>query len=346
MNLKRSLRLSLPGALLGLAMASQAAPAAVTFDTTPRPGQHQRQLMDVRAVMTMKLEPGPGATDEQRSKLEQAGQFMSQTGPIKMSMQMQQTLKVDAPDAKGWLPLTVEFNSLSGSMEAGGKAMPLPKSGAGNMRVSGRFNPKDFDFELDKFEGGPAGMAEAMTQRGRSLVAEALQVHKALAERPLKIGDSVEVPFNMNLPMPMPGGAGDMQSQARYTLVRLDKGVAYFDVSLVIDLDVNTPLPPAKAASAAPSAPVASAAAASAPDAATAVDAQPRMVQMKIKATGSGSSALRLSDRLPLSSQMKMDMKMVADGPDNARMTMDMDMTMTSKGESLPRGAAAKKKKP
>jgi len=346
-NLKPFLRLSLPCTLLGLALASHATPAAVRFDTVPRAGQHQRQLMDVRAVMTMKLEPGPAASPEERAKLEQAGDFMSRNGPIKMAMQMQETLKVGAADAKGWLPVTVDLKSLSGSMEAGGKTVPLPRAGAGDIRVSGRFNPKDFGFEVQMVDGGPAGMAEVMTQRGRSLLGDALQIHKALAERPLKIGESVEVPYNVALPMPMPGGAGEMQSKIRYTLNRLDKGVAYFDLNLVMDMDVNTTLPPpARAASAAADA---ASQAASAPDAASTLntaDAPARTLQMKIKATGSGSSSLRLSDRLPLSSQMKMVMKMVADGPDNTRMTMDMDMTLQSRGESLARGTAAKRKKP
>lgn len=347
MSLSRYVSFSLPAVLLSLAMATHAAPPAVRFDTAPRPGQHQRQLMDVRAVMTMKLEPGPAASAEERARLEQAGEFMSRNGPVKMAMQMQETLKVGAADAKGWLPVVVDLKSLGGSMETGGKTVPLPTAGAGDIRVSGKFHPKDFGFEVQKVDGGPAGMAEVMRQRGRTMLGDALQIHKALAERPLNIGESVEVPYNVNLPLPMPGGAGEMQSKIRYTLTRLDKGVAYFDLNLAIDMDANTPLPArARAASAAADA---ASQAASAPEAASTLDtaaAPARTVQLKIKATGSGSSSLRLSDRLPLNSQIKMDMKVVADGPDNARMTMDMNMTVQSRGESLARGAAEKKKRP
>ena len=49
-----------------------------------------------------------------------------------------------------------------------------------------------------------------------------------------------------------------------------------------------------------------------------------------------------MSDRLPLSSQLTMDMKMTMDGPDNNRILMDMDMTLRSKGESLAKPAAKK----
>ena len=66
------LRPTLLGALLGLQIAAQAAPAApaeVRFDTTPRAGMYQRQTMDMKSTMSMRVEAGPDATEEQRAKI-------------------------------------------------------------------------------------------------------------------------------------------------------------------------------------------------------------------------------------------------------------------------------------
>ena len=66
---------------------------------------------------------------------------------------------------------------------------------------------------------------------------------------------------------------------------------------------------------------------------------------MVMNGKATGTSALRLTDRLLLASQMNMTMKATFDGPDNARMLMDMDMTMSSKGEALGLCTAPAKKK-
>ncbi|WP_457445499.1 hypothetical protein [Roseateles sp. P5_E4] len=331
MTIASPLRLPLLGALLGLNLAAQAAPsapAAVSFDTTPRAGQHQRQRIDLQAVMKMRVEAGPDATDEQRAKAAQAAEGMALMGPMKMSMHMEQTMQVGAADTAGWLPLSLAVGAKGGSVEIGGKPTPLPNLGKTDMRIAARFNPKDFGFEVQKVEGGSPELSEAMSNQGKAAISESLQLLKALSQRPLKVGDSVEVPLNMALPMPLPGGAGGMQGLVRYTLARVDKGVAHFDLSMDLNMNIDTPLPrPAAAASAASGA---------------AADAAPPMLHMQITGGGKGTSSLRLADRLPLASQLAMDMKMTMNGPDNGRMFMDMDMVVQSKGESLAKPAAAK----
>jgi hypothetical protein len=329
-----SFRFSLIATLLGTALAGQAAPAApaaptqVAFDTTPRAGQHQRQTIDLKAVMAMRLEAGADATDEQRAKIAQAAERMAQMGAMKMNMQMQQTMKVGAPDAAGWLPLTMAVATKAATIEVGGRSVPLPNAQASDMSFTARFNPQDFGFEVQQLEGLSPQMAEVMRSRGIAAIGEALQLYKALAQKPMKVGDSVDVPLTMALPMPLPGGAGAMQGLVRYTLARVDRGVAHFDLGLELKMDVDTPVP-------AP-------AAASAPQGAEAP--APQSLKMQITGSGKGSSSLRLSDRLPLANRMAMTMKMVMNGPDNGRMFMDMDMTMQSRGESLAKPAAVKKK--
>lgn len=316
-------------ALLGLQITAHAAPAGVVFDTTPRAGQHQRQVIDMQMTMDTRLQAGADATDEQRAKIEQAAQQMAQMGPLKMKMRMEQTLRVGQPDAQGWLPLTVAVANQGGELAMGGNKRPMPQDKTRDLTVSARFNPKDFAFELQQVQGA-AEVSELMRKQGMGMVNEALQLAKTLSQRELKIGESVEVPLNMALPVPMPGGAGQMDSKVRYTLKRVERGVAHFDLSMDMQVSANSPLP-APAASAASGADAASAAA-------------PQMLAMQLSGTGKGTSSLRLSDRLPLLSQMTMDMKMdIEGGADKGRMLMDMQMQMQSKGESLAKPAAKKK---
>ena len=244
MTLATPLRLPLFGALLGLNLAAQAAPSApvaVSFDTTPRAGQHQRLQIDLQATMKMRVEAGPEATDEQRAKIATAAENIDRMGPMKMAMRMEQTMKVDAPDAEGWLPISLTVGAKSGSVEINGKPTQLPNLAKIDMSFAARFNPKDFGFEMQKFEGGSPEMNEAMLNQGKNALSESLQLFKALSQRPLKIGESVEVPLKMALPMPLPGGAGAMQGQVRYTLKRVDKGVAHFDLNMELDMKVDTP---------------------------------------------------------------------------------------------------------
>lgn len=328
------LRAPLLGTLLGLHLLSPAAspsPAEVRFDTTPRAGQQQRQLIDMRSTMTMRVEPGPDATEEQRAKVAQvAERIAAQGGPIKMHLQMSHTTRVDQPDADGWLPMTYVSADRKTTLEMGGKVVPTPQDANADLTITARFNPRDFAFEVKNVAGGAPGMQALMTTQGQAMLADAFKLHKALAERSLKVGDSVDVPMNLSLPVPLPGGAGAMQGQVRYTLARVERGVAYFDLSMTLNANLETPMPPAPAASGA-SAPEASAA--------------PRTLRVVMNGQATGTSSLRLTDRLPLASQMVMTMKATFDGPDNARMLMDMDMTMQSKGEALGlRTAPAKKK--
>lgn len=342
-NLASPLRLTLLGTLLGFNIAAQAAPApaAVSFDTTPRAGQHQRQLIDLKAVMKMRMEATPEATDEQRAKIEQAAQRMSQMGAMKFSTQMEQTMKVDQADAEGWLPLTVSIASKGGSMEVGGKAIPMPDTQAMNASYTARFNPKDFSFDFQQVQSSSPQIAEAMKAQGSAMINESLQLFKALSQRPLKVGDSVDVPVTMALPVPLPGGAGAMQGNVRYTLARVDRGVAHFDLNMDLKMDISAPLPSAPASAAS--------AASAASDSAGTAAAPAKTLQMQIGGSGKGTASLRLADRLPLSSKLAMDMKMTMNGPDNGRMLMDMDMVVASKGESLAKPAPTKapaKKKP
>jgi hypothetical protein len=333
-----TLRPLLATTLLATSATTWAAPTA-TFDTTPRPGQHQRQRVEMQMKITTHVEAAPGASDEERARIAERAAQLAQTGPVTMALKMEQTLLVGRPDPAGWLPVQLSATPRGGSFEVGGQVRPIPASDTPKTSLSARFNPRDFSYEIVKFQGN-AALSDALRQAANNTMGEALQLFKALAQRPMKVGDSVDLPMKVPLPVPVPGSNGGLDSNLRYTLVRVARGVAYFD--LAMDLNISAELPaqpqPAQAASAAPPA----AAASSASQAASAEAAG--MLRLQASGTAKGTSALRLSDRLPLSSQLAMDMRMNMQGPDNARMSFDMALSMKSEGESL--GKARAKKKP
>ena len=182
---------------------------------------------------------------------------------------------------------------------------------------------------MQKVDGMPE-LTELLRAQGTAMVNEALQLSKALSRRPMKVGDSVDVPLSLTLPVPLPGGAGSMGGQVHYKLTRLERGVAYFDLAMDLAADVSAPVP--------------TPAAAPADSAASAASATPKTMHIVVNGSGKGQSALRLADRLPLSNQLAMTMQMTMDMPDNGVMHMDMDLNMNAKGESLAKPVAAKKK--
>lgn len=316
------LRIAVAGSFLGLQLIARAAePAAVAFDVTPQAGQYQRQLLDMQVTTTTRLVAAPNANEEERARIAQAQQQNPQ-GPVKMSLRVEQTQRVGQPDDRGWLPLTLSSTSKGGDIELGGKKRALPQDKKLDLLVQARFNPKDHAFDLQQVLGG-GDADEQLRTKGAAMVTEALQLPKALGERPLKVGDSVDVPMKMALPFAVPDSDGQMNSKLRYTLKRVDKGIAHFDLSMDMQIQATAPLPAASEASDA---------------------AAPQTMNLQLSGSGKGSSTLRLADRLPLSSLLNLDVRMAMQAPDNGRVLMSMRMQMKSKGESLAKPAAAKKK--
>lgn len=315
---------ALLGAPLSAPLNAVAAPPAVRFDTAPRAGQHQRLNVSIQSTMRMNVEAGPEASEAQHARIAQQAQQMSQMGAIAMDMSLQQTLQVDRPDAQGWLPLNVLIDQQRMTMRVGEQALPQPPAPRPDLRVQGRFNPRDFGFELQKIEGGPALDAALQAQAGK-LVNDLFQLQKALNHRPIRPGETLELPLDLPLPVPVPGASGAMQGQVRYTLRQVSQGIAVFDTAMQMQIDMDLPGPPAPAASAA-----------SEPASAPQAEA-PQRARLQISGGGSGVSRLRLTDNLMQSSEMKLDMQMRMNQPGGALMRTDLQMTMTSRGETLSR---------
>jgi len=306
-----SLRPRLAGALFGLLAGAAFAVPPVTevalLDMTPRPNQQQRQTVDMQAVMNVRIEPRADASDAERARAEQARSMM----PMTMKSRMEQTLQTGAQRKDGWIPLSLNQRMLDFTLTAGnGATLPVPPANMANLKFSARFNPKDFAFDIEEVQGDAE---EQFRTLSATTLTKFLAIAKALHEHKIKVGESFELPMDMPLQMPVPSASGgQMKGMLRYTLNRVDKGIAYFDVAT--DLDINASMvPPAGAASSVPTGPM----------------------DMQAKGGGKGQFTLRLADRLALSSDMGMQMHMTVNSPNGDVMFMDMDMQMKGRGESL-----------
>lgn len=296
------------GLLTSTVLAAKPAAEPPLMDMTPRPNQHQRQTFDMQALMTMRIEPRAEATDEEKARAEQAQTAM----PMTMKMRLQQTMRTGGLKADGWMPLTLDHRTLDMAMTtATGVPVPLPPSKAGNMTITARFHPQELRFELDTVQSQQP-LDDSLKPMMNNLMNQVLGMAQAMRGKKLVVGESFELPLDAALPMPGPGpNGGQLKGQLRYTLTRLDKGIAYFDVGMT--LDMNAAVTPPAGASAPAAGPV----------------------NMTAQGGGQGKFSMRLADRLALTSDMSMQTKMTINVPNGDVVRMDMDMTMKGRGESL-----------
>lgn len=306
--------------LSGTVLAAKPAAEVPLMDMTPRPNQHQRQTMDMQALMNVRIEPRAGATDEEKARAQQSQAAM----PMTMKLRLQQTMRTGALKADGWMPLTLDHRTMDLSMTtATGVPVPLPTAKTGNMTITARLHPQDLRFELDTVQGQQP-LDEQMKPMMNNLMNQMLGMAKAVRGKSLVVGESFDMPLDAALPMPGPGpNGGQLKGQIRYTLTRLDKGIAYFDAGMTLDMNASV-TPPASASAPADGA--------SAPAAGA--------VNMSAQGGGQGKFSMRLADRLALTSDMSLQTQMTINVPNGDVVKMDMDMTMKGRGESLKPVAA------
>lgn len=324
--------LSLATALaLHAAIATPAALAqtSVKLNLVPLPSTRQQVdlTMDTRMNMSMRLPAD--APEQARAEAEQLKAAM----PLTMTMAMRQTLSTSAKAADGGYTLDAEMATLKTEMRnASGQLQPLPPP------MTFRFNArlKDDQFEQIDMQLPATAASQALSKElQEQLFNQSFDWMRKFNGVTLKVGESIEVPVEMNLPMGPSKQLGKVVG--RYTLTGVRQGVASFDVAVTMAMDVALPVS-APASAAATSAAASSATEAAAPAPAASAPAE---VKGSMTATGSGKMDVRLADRLMLRSTMSMTMGMDMAGPQGKLLRMDTQMNMASTGKALP---AVKKK--
>ncbi|PIM50524.1 hypothetical protein CS062_24560 [Roseateles chitinivorans] len=306
------------------------AQASVKLNLVPLPSVRQQVdlTMDTRMNMSMRLPEN--APEQARAEAEQLKAAM----PMTMTMAMRQTLSTSPKAADGSYTLEAEMATLKSEMRnAAGQPQALPPPMT--FRFTARL--KDDQFEQIDMQLPAAAASQALSKElQEQIFNQSFDWMRKFNGVTLKVGESVEVPVEMNLPMGASKQLGKVLG--RYTLTGVRQGVASFDVAVTMAMDVALPVSSPASAASAPAATASGPTDLTAPAPAASAPAE---VKGSMTANGSGKMDIRLADRLMLRSTMSMTMGMDMAGPQGKLLRMDTQMTMASTGKALP---AAKKK--
>ena len=306
--------------LASVTTAGQAQPtdASVTLSMIPLPNSQQLMDLRVRMVTDMKVTPREGASEEELQQLR--AKLAAVKMPLRFDMTLQQRLQTGLLDAQRRMPISASIESSQMEVRNGeGELLPgMPAKGLSDMRFSARV--VDGRYEDIRVNG----------ENLRKLTPELLEAtfrktFDALAQlngARLKVGESIELPLEMALPLPgAPSFSNATKVLTRYTLTRVQAGVAYFDIGATLDFRADLPLPPAAASAAA--------------SAAEGAPATPRSQELMVSGKGTGQLQLRLADRLPLRNDLDMEASMHMALPDGHAMQMTVQVQTTSVGRAL-----------
>lgn len=299
----------------GLAGADE---APVTLNLLPPPQVHQVQDLRVKMVMDMKLTPREGASEEELQQLTQKMGAVKM--PLIVAMQMRQRLQTGAQDAQRRIPMTARIEASSMEMRTGnGDLVPgVPNRGMPEMEFSADIVNGRYENIRLSGEGMPSMSPKMMENMFRKTFDSLAQLNGAQ----LRLGETVETPLEMNLPLPnVPAGTMGGKVMARYTLTKLEAGVAFFDVSATLDFKMDLPMPAAASAAA---------------SAASAAEVAPQTLKMVMSGSGTGHLQLRLADRLQVHNDLDMHIDMHMPLPQGHAMGMAMQVSLRAEGQSLP----------
>lgn len=304
------------------AASASAATNEVELRFFPLPQQRHQIHSVMRMKMDMRMEPFEGMSEEERAKMEQAMQAAKM--PMSMRSEFDQQVTTTAADKQGNFQLQLRGKSLPLEMSnSAGERVGPPKATV-DIKIDAKLNQKTGSFQSMKM----AGMDAASSGLSEGLLKQLLSSMSALEGRRLKVGESAEMPLDMALPIPK-GPGMDLKMLGRYTLVKLENGVADFDVGVNITMAMNDDKAEAAAAAAA-----AASSAASAPDATASAPTTPLMTA---SGQGQGRMSWRVADRLVLNQAMNLAMNMRMQAPGKPVMNMKVDMEMEASGKNLKR---------
>ncbi|HLO95938.1 MAG TPA: hypothetical protein VK195_16650 [Burkholderiaceae bacterium] len=317
------LRRLVSAACLSLALApalAQADDATITVNLVPLANSHHQHDVRMKFVTDMAIKPREGASAEEVQAL--TTKMGAIKMPLTMMMQLRQHLQTGKADAQGRIPLIARIEQGTMDMRTGdGDLLPgVPNRGMPEMQ----FNADIVDGRYENIRLSGEGAAKLPPALLEGVFRKTFDALGKMNGSHLRVGDSLDLPLEMNLPIPgLPGGSNAGKVTARYTLTKVEAGVAFFDIGASLDFKLDLPMPAAQAASAA-----------SAP--ADAEPPKPSPVQMVMTGGGTGHMQWRLADRLQLHNDMEMQMAMQMPLPEGHAMQMNLQMQMDSDGKALP----------
>ena len=285
------------------ALASKPEPQEVELHFLPQPGDKLRQTIGVNMQMAINMLPGPDMTEEQRDKLLENARKMGKG--MTMNMKMAMRTEASEVDAKG--DYLVHLRGEGGEFkihiaDQPAKDMPNPM---GSLEVDALTNTNRQDFDILRVSGAPSALSNPKLLDGlaQGVLKQAFGAMSSLEGHRMKIGESVEAPFDLQMPMTQLPAQAHVNATAVYTLRAIHHGIATFDTTVKMAMEM-------------------------APN-----EGQPAKIKVAMNGTGAGHLDYRIADRLPLHHDMKATMHMTMQLPGGASTEMDIGMNMLASAE-------------
>jgi hypothetical protein len=289
--------------LLTLSVGVQAQAQEIELRSYPLPGQQQRHTMEMRQTMTGTLSAAEGADEKTRAAVQTRLSALAQG--LKMQSEMVSRQETSAEDAQGNYRLRFQYErarTIIQSESGGSREIASPLAHLEMQAVLNQARGDITDITVLNSDADP----KLLDKVGKS-ISGAVGALKGLEGQTLRIGEPIETPFAMELPMPVPGAGNQMKATMRSTLVALEDGVATIDSVISLTFEIERKAPSGTAT-----------------------------LKARGSGQGGGSMKWRLSDRLVLQSQQSLQMLFDMDMPDGSAMRMQSQMELQSRGESIP----------
>ena len=285
------------------ALAAKAEPQEVVLRFQPQPGDKLRQTVGVNMQMAMNMLPGPDTSEEQRAKLQEGAKRLGKG----MSMDMKMAMRVEASeaDAKGDYLLHLRGEGGQMTVHAGDqppKAVPNP---VGDLELDTLTNVDRNKMEILRVKSTLPGFrdSKALEVLGQGLIKQAFGAMSGLEGRRMRIGESAEIPFDVQMPMAQLPANAHIVATLGFTLKSIRGGIANFDTVVKMKMDMASN------------------------------EGEAQQMTMAMNGGGTGTMAYRIADHLPLRNDMLLSMRMDMQMPADVSMQMDMTMKMDARGE-------------
>ncbi len=278
-------------------------PQEVELHFQPQPGTKMRQTMGMNMQMAMNMLPGPDATEEQRAKLLEGAKKLGKG----MSMDMKMAMRTEASevDAKGDYLLHMRGEGAEVTLNMADqppKAMPNPM---GDLEVDALTNTQHNKMELLRVKSDLPALkdSKALDGMAQGFIKQAFGAMGALEGRRMKIGDSAEIPFDLQMPMAQLPANAHVTTTIAFTLKAIHAGIATFDTVITMKMDMASN------------------------------EGEAQKMKMLMTGAGTGTMEYRIADHLPLRHDMEIAMRMDMQMPADVSMQMDMKMKMHARAE-------------
>ncbi len=289
------------------AMAAQTTTGAqaqsVALHFMPHPGDKLRQTIGLNMQIDMNMLPGPDMSEEQRSQLLEKARKMGKG----MTMDMKMSLRTEASeaDAKGDYLLHLRGEGGEMNLHMPGQPVKAMPHLMGDIELDALTNTARPEFDILRVKGGMAALQDpkALDGMARGVIKQAFGAMSELEGRSMKVGESAEIPFDMQMPITQMPGQTHVNTSVVYTLKSIHQGIATFDTAIKISLGI------------------------------AASDGDSKKINATTTGSGTGHLAYRIADRLPLRHDMDATMHTHMQLPGGADMQMDMKMQMIERAE-------------